>query len=131
LRIRFSERELALLRGAEEVRGAALAHQPRPEVLRSALALAKAGHKLSASGPHGSISLEQPEVRLLIEALRFATQEVHTIANPSNQVAQSRRDAVLQAFPELADRGMWRSFGLTRELGALADRLGTALRAKT
>ena len=35
----------------------------------------------------------------------------------------------MAAFPELVDRGVWRSFGLTRELETLATRLQTALNA--
>ena len=40
-----------------------------------------------------------------------------------------QREAVSAAFPELVELGGWRSFGLARELEALAARLHTALRS--
>jgi hypothetical protein len=43
LRLRFEQRELELLRHAEQLRGAVMAHTARPAELRSALTLAKAG----------------------------------------------------------------------------------------
>jgi transposase-like protein len=129
LRLRFDQRELLLLRGAERVRGVALAHNARPEVLRTALKLAKAGHKLGRTTPGASVSLEQSEVSLLLEALRFATEEVQwsASARANGEPDARRRDAVLVAFPELVERGGWRSFGLTRELQALTARLASAL----
>lgn len=51
LRLRFDARDLVLLRAAEHVQGAALANMPRPDVLRTALNLARAGHKLGAAAP--------------------------------------------------------------------------------
>ena len=127
LRLRFDERELGLLRGAEQIRGASLAHTPRPDVLRTALNLAKAGHKLVQATPGASISLDESEVVLLLEAARFATDEVQWAARANDGPDTPRRDAVLTAYPELVDKGVWRSFGLARELEALAARLQTAL----
>jgi hypothetical protein len=127
MRLRFDDRELRLLRGAEQVRGAALAHMPRAEQLRSALNLAKVGHKLGHTEAGTSISLEETEVGLLLEALRYATEEVKSTAHDSDSQKTRRRDAVLAAFPELVERGGWRSFGLTRELESLSARLHTAL----
>jgi len=51
LRLRFEERELTLLKGAEQLRGVALAQNARPQVLRTALNLAKAGHKTGVAAP--------------------------------------------------------------------------------
>jgi hypothetical protein len=127
LRLRFDERELGLLKGAEHLRGVALAHQPRPEILRTALNLAKAGHKLSSAAPGASVVLEESEVGLLLEALRFAHTEVQWAARAQDGQEEPRREAVFAAFPELPERGAWRSFGLTRELEGLANRLHTAL----
>jgi hypothetical protein len=128
LHLRFDARELELLRGAEQLRGAALAHTARSDVLRTALALAKAGHKLGAGTPGTSIGFEEAEVGLLLEALRFATEEIHHAARQDGQPVP-RHEAVLAAFPELAQKGMWRSFGLGRELEALTHRLHVALEA--
>jgi hypothetical protein len=127
LRLRFDERELALLRAAEQVRGVALAHTPRPDDLRTALSLAKAGHKVAAAVPGASISLEENEVNLLLVALRYATDEVQRASRSENDQHSRQREAVAAAFPELVELGGWRSFGLTRELEALAARLHTAL----
>lgn len=129
LRLRFEERELKLLKGAEQLRGMVLARNPRPQGLRTALNLAKAGHKLGVAAPGSSVVFEEGEVGLLLEAVRFATLEVQwaTRANEGQDV--SRRDAVLSAFPELVERGVWRSFGLTRELEVLASSLQTALKS--
>jgi len=127
LRLRFDARELELLRGAEHLRGVALAHTPRPEQLRTALTLAKAGHKLGAAGPGSSISLDQAEASLVLEALRFAIVEVQHASHEHEGGDAARRDAVMAAFPELAQKGLWRSFGLVRELEALAARLHGAL----
>jgi len=126
--MRFEERELILLRGAEQVRGANLAHNARPTALRGALALSKAGHKLRTAAPGASLTFEESELRLLIEAAQFAADEVHWAAGQrSADDSATRRDAVLAAFPELVERGLWRSFALTRELGELAARLQRAL----
>jgi len=127
LRLRFEERELTLLKGAEHLRGVALAQTARPQVLRTALNLAKAGHKLGVAVPGSSVSLEEGELRLLLEALRFATAEVRWATRAQEDHDARRREAVLAAFPELVDRGVWRSFGLSRELETLAARLQTAL----
>jgi hypothetical protein len=127
LRLRFEERELALLKGAEQLRGVALAHTARPQVLRTALSLAKAGRKLGMAPPGSSVVLEEGEVGLLLEAVRFATDEVHWATRAHEDQEARRREVVLSAFPELVERGVWRSFGLTRELEALAARLQTAL----
>ena len=127
LRLRFEQRELTLLKGAEQLRGVALAHTARPQVLRSALNLAKAGHKLGVATPGASVVLEESEVGLLLEALRFATDEVRWATRVQEDHDVPRREAVLTAFPELVDRGVWRSFGLSRELETVAARLQTAL----
>jgi hypothetical protein len=128
LHVRFDARELELLRCAEHLRGLALAHTARPDVLRTALTLAKAGHKLGVAAPGTSVGLEEGEVGLLLEALRFATEEVHHAARPQDG-QQTPREGVLAAFPELVQKGMWRSFGLVRELEALSARLHAALKA--
>ena len=128
MRVRFDERELILLRGAEHVRGVDLARNARPTALRDALSLAKAGHKLRAAAAGASLTFEETELRLLMEASRFASEEVHWAAAQRDPDARSpRRDAVLAAFPELAERGVWRSFGLTRELDEVGKRLQQAL----
>ena len=121
LRLRFDGRELELLKGAEEVRGASLAHTTRPEGLRSALSLAKAGRKLGVARPGASVSLDEIEVGLLLEALRFATDEVRQTTRTEDHQDATRREAVA--------KGTWRSFGLLRELEALAARLSVALKA--
>jgi hypothetical protein len=126
LRLRFEQRELELLRGAERLRGAAMARTPRPELLRTALNLAKAGQKVGRSTPGAPLVLDEGELRLLLEAVRFAAGEVPFAARPEDAV---RRDAVLAAFPELVEKGTWRSFGLGRELEMLAARLDAALKS--
>jgi hypothetical protein len=128
LRLRFDGRELELLKGAEEVRGASLAHNTRPEGLRSALSLARAGHKLVAAAPGASVSLEESEVGLLLDAVRFATDEVRHATRAEDSQDATRRAAVMAGFPELVQKGTWRSFGLLRELEALAARLADALK---
>jgi len=129
LRLRFDERELVLLRGAEQARGAALAHHPRPDMLRSALTLSKAGQRLRQASAGTSLTFEESEVQLLLESTRFANEEVHWAAAQRETGADPRRDAVLAAFPELVERGPWRSYGLTRELDDLTQRLEGALRS--
>jgi len=129
LRLRFDQRELALLRAAEQVRGVALAHTPRPDDLRTALLLARAGHKLVAAAPGASISLDEQEVNLLLAALRFTTDEVQQASRSQDDRDPRQREAVAAAFPELTELGGWRSFGLTRELEALTGRLSAALSA--
>jgi hypothetical protein len=127
LRLRFDERELALLKSAEQLRGTSFAHTPRPDVLRTALSLAKAGHKIGSAVPGASVTLEEGELALLIEAARFASQEVQWATRMQNGGDTARQDAVLAAFPELIEKGVWRSFGLHRELEAIAARLQAAL----
>jgi hypothetical protein len=117
LRLRFDERELGLLRSAEQLRGAELAHTPRPGVLRTALSLAKAGQKLRSATPGISVTLEEGELVLLIEALRHAATEI-----------RNGNEAAISAFPELVQKGTWRAFGLAREIEAITHRLETALR---
>jgi hypothetical protein len=133
LRLRFDARELELLRASEKVRGTALSLHGRPDALRSALRLAKAGHKIGHAQPGSSVSLDQGELELLLEAVRFATAEVHWAASAGTKITEAaderRRQAVLDAFPELVERGLWRSFGLTRDLEALAGRMHAALTA--
>jgi hypothetical protein len=125
--LRFEERELTLLKGAEQLRGVSLARTARPQVLRTALNLAKAGHKLGVAVPGSSVSLEEGEVGLLLEAVRFATEEVRWATRVQEDHDARRQEAVLTAFPELVERGVWRSFGLSRELETVAARLQTAL----
>jgi len=129
LRLRFDERELALLRSAEQARGASLALQSRPDLLRTALALSKAGHKLRHADAGHSLSFEESELNLLLEAVRFANAEVHWASTQRESDSATRRDAVLKAFPELVERGLWRGFGLNRELDELTQRLEGALRS--
>jgi hypothetical protein len=128
LRLRFDERELELLRGAEKVRGTALASHNRPDELRGALSLAKVGQKLRYAVAGPSLSFEETELKLLTEAVRFAEVEVHWAAGQREQL-DDRAQAVVGAFPELVERGLWRSFSLTRELDQLAQRLELALRS--
>jgi hypothetical protein len=125
LRLRFDERELELLRGAEHLRGAAIARSSGRDELRGALQLAKAGQKVGRSAAGGSVSLEESELGLLVEALQFAAREVPATTRVDGVDVQ-RREAVLAAFPELVESS-WRSFGLGRELEALAARLSAAL----
>lgn len=127
LRLRFDARDLVLLKAAEQVQGATLANRPRPDVLRTALNLARAGHKLGAAVPGQSVSLDEGEVRLLLTALQFATDEVQWAFKSQADQDPRRRAAVMNAFTELADRGAWRSFGLARELEGLTARLQTAI----
>jgi hypothetical protein len=125
--VRFEQRELDLLRSAEQLRGTSLAHTTRPDVLRTALSLARAGHKVRAAVPGHSVTFDEAELALLVEALRFAGQEVPWAARVESDRDTTRRDAILAAFPELVEKGSWRSFGLARELEALAARLQAAL----
>jgi hypothetical protein len=124
LRLRFDERELQLLRGAEQLRGAAMARSSGREELRAALQLAKAGQKVGRSVPGGTVSLEERELRQLLEALHFAAREVPAATRFDADAA--RRAAVFAAFPELAEMS-WRSFAVARELDEEATRLAAAL----
>jgi hypothetical protein len=129
LRLRFDAREQALLRGAEQVRGASMAHTTRPEVLRTALLLAKAGHKVAAAAPGASVSLDEGELALLVDAVRYASEEVKLATRVQDGHDRARYEAVMAGFPELVEKGTWRGFGLVRELEALAGRLTTALKS--
>ncbi len=129
LRVRFGERELVLLRGAEQLRGAAMARQARPDDLRSALTLAKSGHKLRHATAGTPLVFEEGELRLLLAAVRFAHNEIQRAASQQSTSTDGRVQVVLDAFPELVERGLWRSYGLTRELDELAQRLDEALRS--
>jgi hypothetical protein len=126
LRLRFEDRELALLRGAERLYGIGLTREPRPEHLRLALNLARAGQKLGHATAGTSISFEEGELGLLVSALRYAHDEIGWASHSAGDADQARRGAVLVAYPELADQG-WRSFALNREIEALATRLQGAL----
>ena len=125
LRLRFEARELELLHGAEQLRGAAIARSSGRQELRTALQLAKAGQKIGRAAPGTSVTLEESELNLLTEALQFAAREAPAASRFDAEAP--RREAVLAAFPELADTS-WRSFGLARELEALAARLTSALK---
>jgi hypothetical protein len=129
LRLRFEDRELALLKSAEQLRGVAYARSPRPGVLRTALSLAKAGRKIGRARPSTPVTLDEGEVTLLLEAVRFASQEVQWATRVQDGQDAARRDAVLAAFSELTEKGVWRTFGLTRELDAIALRLESALKS--
>ena len=130
LRLRFDERELGLVRGAEQVRGASLAHHARPDLLRDALSLSRAGAKLAHARPGSSVTLDESEVKLLVDAIRFASGEIHWVSDQAARQGSpsgERQNAVFQAFPELAERGLWRSFAVCRDLDGLAARLQRAL----
>jgi hypothetical protein len=123
LRLRFDERELELLAGAERLRGAAIARAGGRDELRTALQLAKAGQKVGRSAAGATVSLDETELSVLIEALRFAAREVPQATRADLVGEAPRREAAFAAFPELADKGAWRSFGLARELEVVAARL--------
>lgn len=126
MRLRFDQRELELLAGAERLRGAAIARAGARDELRTALQLARAGQKVEHSSAGGMVSLDEAELNVLIDALRFAAREVpHATRVDLGEVP--RREAAFAAFPELADKGSWRSFGLARELEEVAARLASAL----
>jgi hypothetical protein len=125
LRLRFDARELELLRGAEQLRGAAIARSSGREELRTALQLAKAGQKVGHSVPGATVSLDEGELALLVEALRFSAREVQA-AGRFDGTEAARRAAILAAFPELRESS-WRSFAVARELEAVAARLTAAL----
>src|SRR4051794_39603612 len=76
LRVRFDDDELVLLRAAERLYGAELARQGRPQALRQALTLAKAGRKIATASAGVVVSLDEPELRTFAEALRFAAERV-------------------------------------------------------
>ena len=131
MRLRFDDRELGLLRGAEQVRGASLAHNARPDLLRDALSLSRAGTKLAHARPGASVVLDESEVKLLLDAIRFATGEIHWVSDQASQghATGERQSAVLKGFPELAERGLWRSYAVCRDLDGLSTRLQKALAA--
>jgi len=83
-----------LLRAAEHARGTAYALHSRPDALRTALALSKAGHKLRHAGPGASVSFEEAELQLLLEAVRFANDEVHWAARQRETDTDPRRTAI-------------------------------------
>jgi hypothetical protein len=124
LRLRFDQRELQLLRGAEQLRGAAMARSSGRDQLRAALQLAKVGQKVGRSVPGATVTLEEGELGLLLEALQFSAREVR--AGTRYDAEPARRDAVFAAFPELAETS-WRSFAVARELDDEAARLTAAL----
>ena len=62
LRLRFDRRELELLLGAERLRGAAIARAGARDELRTALQLARAGHKVGHTPPGGTVSLDEAEL---------------------------------------------------------------------
>ena len=126
LRLRFEQRELELLRGAEQLRGAAMAHAGRPDELRTALSLAKAGLKVGRGVPGATVTLEETELQLLLDAVRFAAVEVQWAAR--SDADERRRTALMTAFPELDEKGSWRAFGVSRELDALGAKLAEALK---
>jgi hypothetical protein len=126
LRLRFDQRELDLILGAERLRGAAIAREGGRDELRGALQLAKAGQKVGRSSAGGTVSLDEAELSVLINALRFAAREVPQ-ATRAELGEAPRREAAFAAFPELADKGSWRSFGLARDLEGVAARLTAAL----
>jgi hypothetical protein len=127
LRLRFDERELVLLRGSEHLRGLALAREAKPQDLRSALNLARAGQKLGRVAAGNPVVLEEPEVGLLVEALSFARTELQWAMRAGSAEDGQRRGAVVASFPELGEKDAWRSFGIAREMEALSGRLQTAL----
>lgn len=129
MRLRFDDRELNLLRGAESVRGAGLAHAGKPAELRAALNLAKLGRKLTGAIPGAIVSLEEGELTLVIEALDFTFAELHEVARLGENDYSPRHEAIQQAFPELRG-GAWRTFGITRELETLRGRLRQALESQ-
>lgn len=135
LRFRFDEEERLLLRAAERLLGHRLARQPRPAALRTALALAKAGHLVAATPPGATASLSQADAALLREAVALAAEEVRWLAEqppgpPTDlpgRAAAERLAAITAAFPSLTQQGAWRAFGIRRALEALAARLSEPL----
>jgi hypothetical protein len=119
-----------LLRAAEQVHGAELARLSRPDTLRTALALAKVGRKLERAAPGTSVSLEESEALLLERALRAAAAEVKWLSDRVSETpgreTEMRRETLTRACPDLAERGRWKSFGLARDIEAVADRLAAA-----
>ena len=134
LRLRFDEDELKLLRASERLWGAALARRARPDALREAMALARAGHKVGQAGPDTTATLAESDVQLLAQAVRYAAEEVRWLGEHADQLADrkaiERQGYLGVAFPELVERGGWRGFGLRRGLESLSERLSSALAAK-
>lgn len=126
LQFRFDAGQLALLQAAERAYGAILAASGRPDTLRTALALARVGRKVARTDPGGALNVSQLELGLLVTALRAASAELQWLADQTStrQDAheRARREAILAAFPELAQGG-WRTFGVRRALEALERRL--------
>lgn len=132
LRFRFDDDELALLAAAESLRGTALAKAGRPDSLRDALALAKAGRKVARATAGSMVSLDEAELRLVSAAIDYAAGEVRWLGDAgeaSDRASVERRDAVGKTFPHLVQQGAWRGFGLRRALEALSERLTAALGA--
>jgi hypothetical protein len=127
LRIRFDERELTLLKGAEHARGASLAHNPRPDMLRTALALSKAGQKLRHASPGASLTFEGPERQLLLEAVRLANGEIHWAIAQRDSGAVDRKQTSGR-LPGLVERGVAQLWPDARA-GRLIQRLDVALRS--
>ena len=134
LRLRFDADELKLLRASERLFGAELARHARPEALRTAIALARAGQRVARAGPNTPVSLAEGELKLLAEAVDFAGGEVRWLGEHADDIpdrnASERQARLGVAFPELFERGGWRSFGLRQGLESLAKRLAAALRAR-
>ena len=116
LRLRFEERELDLLRGAEQVRGADLALHARRTALRGALSLARAGHKLRATTPGATIVLEEGEPFQVATFRRDGVYLDHR--HPVDvEFSDVRHDAQRRDF---TINGMF----LDPETGALIDHVG-------
>jgi hypothetical protein len=136
LRLRFDEDELALLQASERLWGSALAREARPQSLRSALALAKAARKLIGAKAGSMVSLEEPELQLVTDSVRYAAEELRWQAEEGaaaqDRGSAGRREAIAATFPDLAELGSWRGVGLKRAMDTLANRLdGSLNEAKT
>ncbi len=133
LRLRFDDGELRLLRAAEQVQGAHLARQARADALRTAIALAKAGHKIGSARAGTPVALAESELKLLLEAVDFAVAEVRWASDQGEQAAdrasRERRGDLERAFPELVGSA-WRGFALGRSLDGLAGKLNQALQGR-
>jgi hypothetical protein len=72
--------------------------------------------------PGAIVVLDENELSLLLDAVRYAIPKVQSAGHPSDD-----QETVLAAFPELVEQGTWRAFGMVRDLEALANRLTAAL----